>query len=97
MPNPAQPAEPAASGLTAPGAPGTRSALISLAGTPAAIVNGGMSLVTTLFAPITERSPTVTPLVITTFAPHQTLFPTRVGPLLENPCHGTGRIGSSKR
>ena len=51
-----------------------------LGGTPAAIENGGISLVTTLFAPITQRSPTVTPLVMTTFAPAHTLSPTRVGP-----------------
>ena len=56
-----------------------------------------MSRVTTLFAPITQRSPIDTPLVTTTFAPHQTLSPTRVGPLLVKPCHGTGRSGSSKR
>ena len=41
----------------------------------------GMSVVTTEFAPITQRSPMVTPLVMTTLAPHQTLSPTRVGPL----------------
>ena len=53
--------------------------------------------VTTLLAPITQRSPTVTPLVITTFAPHQTLSPTRVGPLLMKPCQVIGWSGSSKR
>ena len=36
---------------------------------------------TTLLAPITQRSPIVTPLVTTTLAPHQTLSPIRVGPL----------------
>ena len=41
-----------------------------------------MSRLTTELAPITHRSPTVTPLVITTLAPHHTLSPTRVGPLL---------------
>ena len=51
------------------------------AGAPAAIESGGRSRVTTEFAPITQRSPTVTPLVMTTFAPHQTLSPIRVGPL----------------
>ena len=56
-----------------------------------------MSLVTTELAPITERRPIVTPLVTTTWAPHQTLSPIRVGPLLVNPCHGTGSDGSSKR
>ena len=56
-----------------------------------------MSWVTTLFAPITLRSPIVTPLVTTTFAPHQTLSPMRVGPLLVNPCHVIGLSGSSKR
>ena len=68
-----------------------------MAGAPAAIENGGTSRVTTLFAPITARSPIVTPPVTTTFAPHQTLSPTRVGPFDTNPCQGTGRTGSSKR
>ena len=52
---------------------------------------------TTLLAPITQRSPTVTPEVTTTLAPHQTLSPIVVGPLLVNPCHVTGLSGSSKR
>ena len=52
------------------------------AGAPAAIENGSMSCVTTLLAPITQRSPIVTPLVTTTFAPSQQLSPMRVGPLL---------------
>ena len=52
------------------------------AGAPAAIEYGGMSVVTTELAPITQRSPIVTPLVTTTLAPHQTLSPIRVGPLL---------------
>ena len=69
----------------------------TFAGAPAAIENGGMSSVTTEFAPITQRSPIVTPLVTTTFAPHQTLSPIRVGPFVENPCHVTGLSGSSKR
>src|SRR3712207_5576524 len=69
----------------------------TLAGTPAAIERGGRSVVTTEFAPITQRSPIVTPLVITTLAPHHTLSPTRVGPLEVKPCHGTGLSGSSKR
>ena len=68
-----------------------------MAGTPAPNEKGGQSLVITLFAPITERSPIVTPLVTTTFAPHQTLSPIRVAPLLLKPCQGTGRSGSSKR
>ncbi len=45
---------------------------------------------TTELAPITQRSPIVTPLVTTTCAPHQTLSPIRVGPLLVKPCQGTG-------
>ena len=52
---------------------------------------------TTLFAPITHRSPIVTPLVTTTLAPHQTLSPMRVGPLVVKPCQVTGWSGSSKR
>jgi hypothetical protein len=42
-------------------------------------------------------SPIVTPLVTTTFAPHHTLSPMRVGPFEVKPCHVTGRAGSSKR
>ena len=37
--------------------------------------SGGRSVVTTVLAPITQRSPIVTPLVMTTLAPHQTLSP----------------------
>ena len=53
-----------------------------------------MSRVTTLLAPITQRSPMVTPLVTTTLAPHQTLSPTRVGPLAREalPGHGPVRV-----
>ena len=69
----------------------------TFAGTPAATEWAGMSAVTTELAPITHRSPIVTPPVMTTCAPHQTLSPIRVGPLVVNPCHGTGRSGSSKR
>src|SRR4051812_9196242 len=69
----------------------------TLAGAPAAIEWGGRSVVTTELAPITQRSPTVTPLVITTWAPHHTLSPTRVGPLEVKPCHGTGFGGASER
>ena len=63
----------------------------------AAIENAGRSCVTTLLAPITQRSPIVTPLVTTTFAPSQTLSPIRVGPFELNPCQGTGRSRSPKR
>src|SRR4051794_22084251 len=48
----------------------------TFAGEPAAIERGGRSVVTTELAPITQRSPIVTPLVTTTLAPHQTLSPT---------------------
>jgi hypothetical protein len=61
------------------------------------IENGGRSVVTTELAPITQRSPIVTPLVTTTLAPHQTLSPMRVGPLVVKPCQVTGLSGSSKR
>ncbi len=80
--------------------PATGSYLICFstrAGAPAAIENGGTSSVTTEFAPITLRRPIVTPLVTTTCAPNQTLSPITTGPLVVNPCHGTGRSGSSKR
>ena len=56
-----------------------------------------MSCVTTLLAPITQRSPMLTPLVTTTFAPSQQLSPIRVGPLLSKPCQVIGVSGSSKR
>src|SRR5512133_3964726 len=72
-------------------------ALSTFAGAPAAIEPDGTSVVTTELAPITQRSPIVTPLVTTTFAPHQTLSPTRVGPFVVKPCHVTGLVGSSKR
>ncbi len=52
-----------------------------------------MSEVTTELAPITQRSPMVTPPVMTTLAPHQTLAPTRVGPFEVKPCQGTGLLG----
>src|SRR5947209_14517196 len=56
-----------------------------------------MSLVTTEFAPITQRSPIVTPVVTTQLVPNQQLSPIRVGPFVVKPCHGTGLSGSSKR
>src|SRR3954447_12207789 len=71
--------------------------LITFAGEPAAIVCAGRSLVTTEFAPTTQRSPMVTPLVTTTFAPNQQLCPMRVGPFEVKPCQVTGLSGSSKR
>ena len=52
---------------------------------------------TTLFAPITQRSPTVTPLVTTTLAPHQTLSPDPRRPLAREALPRTGLSGSSKR
>src|SRR4051795_10303852 len=70
---------------------------MTFAGEPALIVRGGRSLVTTEFAPTTQRSPIVTPLVTTTFAPNQQLSPIRVGPFDVNPCQVTGLSGSSKR
>src|SRR5439155_24912306 len=69
----------------------------TVAGAPAAIEPAGMSWVTTLFAPMTQRLPIVTPLVTTTFTPHQTLSPIRVGPLLVKPCQVIGLFGSSTR
>src|SRR5580704_18903334 len=52
------------------------------AGTPATIENGSTSLVTTLPAPTTQRSPMLTPLVTTTLAPSQQLSPIVLAPLL---------------
>ena len=64
------------------------------AGAPAAIEKRRRRRsVTTVLAPITQRSPIVTPLVTTTLAPHHTLSPMRVGPLVVKPCHGTGQLG----
>lgn len=51
------------------------------AGEPAANTFGGMSRVTTEWAPITEPFPTVTPGMTATFRPSHTLFPMTVGPL----------------
>ena len=65
------------------------------AGAPAAIENGGTSCVTTLLAPITQRSPIVTPLVTTTLAPSQQFAPIRVGPFVVKPCQVIGMRGSS--
>ena len=49
--------------------------LITLQGLPAAITPDGISLVTTLPAPITELSPILTPGIIHALPPIQTLFP----------------------
>src|SRR5438045_8434376 len=70
---------------------------ITLAGAPAQIGRGGRSLVTTEFAPITQRSPTVTPVVTKQPKPNQQFDPILVGPFDVNPCHVTGVSGSSKR
>src|SRR5947208_13820007 len=70
---------------------------MTLAGAPAQIVRGGRSRVTTEFAPITQRSPTVTPVVTTQFSPNQQFEPMCVGPFDVKPCHVTGVSGSSKR
>ena len=51
------------------------------AGAPAAITPGGRSVVTTEFAPITQRSPISTPPVTTQLTPNQQLEPIRTGPL----------------
>ena len=53
----------------------------------------GRSLVTTEFAPTTQRSPIVTPLVTTTFAPNQQLSPIRVGPFDEFADQRQGSLG----
>ena len=51
-----------------------------------------MSRVTTLFAPITQRSPIVTPLVTTTFAPHHTLSSDPRRPLAGEALPGDGQL-----
>lgn len=53
--------------------------LITLHGTPAAKLSGGMFLVTTLPAPITQLSPMVTPGQTVTEAPNQQLLPMCTG------------------
>ncbi len=63
------------------------------AGAPAAIENGPMSLVTTLLAPITQRSPMLTPLVTTTLTPSQQLSPILVGPLALEALPGDWLLG----
>lgn len=52
---------------------------ITRAGTPAAKVLAGMSLVTTLPAPMTQPRPMVTPGHTTTFAPNQQSLPMATG------------------
>ena len=65
----------------------------TLAGAPAAIVLGARSRVTTELAPITQRSPTLTPLVTTQLTPNQQLAPISTGPLVVKPCQVTGARG----
>ena len=52
-----------------------------------------MSLVTTELAPITQRSPIVTPLVTTQLTPNQQLEPIRTGPFETKPWRVTGVVG----
>ncbi len=52
---------------------------------------------TTELAPITQRSPTVTPVVTTQLAPNQQLAPISTGPFEVKPCSVIGFSGSSKR
>ncbi len=54
-----------------------------------------MSRVTTELAPITQRSPMLTPLATTQWTPNQQLEPISTGPLLVKPCQVIGRSGSS--
>ena len=58
---------------------------ITLQGTPTATTFDGISLFTTLPAPITTLSPIVTPGSTTTFPPIHTLFPTFIGLAYSNP------------
>ena len=51
-------------------------------GLPTATTLGGIDLVTTLPAPITELSPIVTPGRTTTFPPNHTLLPTVIGQVI---------------
>ena len=68
---------------------------ITFAGAPAAITPAGRSLVTTEFAPITQRSPISTPPVTTQPTPNQQFEPIRTGPCGSKPCQVTGLVGSS--
>ena len=52
---------------------------MTLHGLPAATVLAGMSLTTTLPAPMTQLSPMVTPGQTTTPVPNHTLLPTEMG------------------
>ena len=52
---------------------------------------------TTELAPITQRSPTVTPLVTAQLTPNQQLAPISTGPFEVKPCQVIGSSGSSKR
>jgi hypothetical protein len=54
-----------------------------------------MSFVTTLFAPITQRSPIVTPVLTTQLTPNQQFEPIRVGPFEVKPCQVTGMSSRS--
>ena len=58
---------------------------ITLHGFPTATLFDGISLFTTLPAPITTLSPMVTPGRTTTFPPIHTLFPTLIGFAYSNP------------
>ena len=60
-------------------------------GLPAAIVLSGISLVTTLPAPITALSPMVTPCRTVTFAPSHTFLPICIGlAIMPARCAGSG-------
>ena len=52
---------------------------------------------TTELAPITQRSPIVTPLATTQLTPNQQLEPISTGPFEVKPCQVIGMVGSSKR
>ena len=58
---------------------------MTLAGTPATMQLSGISLVTTLPAPMTHPEPMVTPGITDTFAPNQQLSPMVIGQAFSNP------------
>ena len=66
---------------------------IGFAGAPAAIVPASRSRVTTELAPITQRSPTLTPLVTAQLTPNQQLAPIFTGPLRGEALPGDRLLG----
>ncbi|KAI8949565.1 hypothetical protein F4801DRAFT_394951 [Xylaria longipes] len=67
---------------------------MTLAGFPAATMKGGMSLVTTLPAPIVQPRPMVTPARTVTFPPNQQSSPMVIGAPSSGPFRPFRTLGS---